>query len=202
MSPVTSDRLISLDLNQPLWDRFFMVAPLVIIGTKEADGNYDLAPKHMAMPFGWDHYFGFICTPSHGTYQNIVREKTFSVSFPQPNQILLTSLTATPRGEHHQKPSLSVLPTFPTSKIDSVYLRDSYLYLECELDRMIDGFVDNSLIVGKIIAAQVKETALRRSDRDDQDILLDVPLLVYLPPGRYSIIDHSFSFPFHAGFHR
>ncbi|WP_107670636.1 flavin reductase [Cyanothece sp. BG0011] len=202
MSSVTSDRLISLDLGQPLWDRFFMVAPLVIIGTKEADENYDLAPKHMAMPFGWDNYFGFICTPSHGTYQNIVREKAFSVSFPQPNQILLTSLTATARCENNQKPLLSILSTFPTTQIDSVYLEDSYLYLECHLDRIIEGFGDNSLIVGKIIAAQVKETALRRSDRDDQDILLDIPLLVYLSPGRYSIIDHSFSFPFHAQFHR
>ncbi|MGK7957146.1 MAG: flavin reductase [Crocosphaera sp.] len=202
MSSVTSDRLISLDLSQPLWDRFFMVAPLVIIGTKEADGNYDLAPKHMAMPFGWDNYFGFICTPRHGTYQNIVREKTFSVSFPQPNQILLTSLTATSRCEDNHKPTLSVVPTVPTVEIDSVYLEESYLHLECELDQIIDGFAENSLIVGRIIGAQVKENALRRSDRDDQDILLNVPLLVYLPPGRYSIIDHSFSFPFHARFHR
>ncbi|WP_009546957.1 flavin reductase [Crocosphaera subtropica] len=202
MSSVASDRLITLDLNQPLWDRFFTVAPLVIIGSKEANGNYDLAPKHMAMPFGWDNYFGFICTPRHGTYQNIVREKVFSVSFPQPNQILLTSLTAISRCEQNQKPTLSILPTFPTTKIDSVYLENSYLYLECQLDRIIDGFGDNSLIIGKIIEAQVQEKALRRSDRDDQDILLDIPLLVYLSPGRYSIIDHSFSFPFHARFHR
>ncbi len=202
MSSVISDRLITLDIEQSLWDRFFMVAPLVIVGSKEADGNYDLAPKHMAMPFGWDNYFGFICTPRHNTYQNIVREKVFSVSFPQPSQILMASLTATPRCEDNQKPGLSVLPTFANSKIDCIGLEDSYLCLDCQLDRIIDQFADNSLIVGKIIAAQVKEKALRRSDRDDQDILLDVPLLVYLPPGRYSIIDHSFSFPFHAGFHR
>ncbi len=202
MSPVVGDRLISLDLNQPLWDRFFTVAPLVIIGSKEADGNYDLAPKHLAMPLGWDNYFGFICTPSHNTYQNIRREKAFTVSFPQPEQILLTSLAAAPRCDHDQKPSLSVLPTFPASKIDAVYLQHSYLFLECQLERIIDGFADNSLIVGKIIAAQVNEAALRRSDRDDQDILLKVPLLVYLPPGRYSIIEQSFSFPFHVGFHR
>jgi flavin reductase (DIM6/NTAB) family NADH-FMN oxidoreductase RutF len=202
MSPVKSDRLISLDINQPLWDRFFCVAPLVIIGTKEADGQYDLAPKHMAMPFGWDNYFGFICTPRHCTYQNIQREKAFTVSFPQPDQVLLTSLAAGPRCDHDQKPTLSILPTFKASTIDSVYLKQSYLFLECQLDRIIDGFGENSLIVGKIMAAQVDEAALRRSDKDDQDILLKVPLLVYLPPGRYSIVDHSFSFPFHAGFNR
>lgn len=108
MSSVLSDRLITLDLERPLWDRFFMVAPLVIVGSKEADGNYDLAPKHMAMPFGWDNYFGFICTPRHNTYQNIIREKVFSVSFPQPNQILMASLTATPRCEDNQKPIVTI----------------------------------------------------------------------------------------------
>ncbi len=202
MSPVAGDRLVSLDLNQPLWDRFFTVAPLIIVGSKEADGKYDLAPKHMAMPLGWDNYFGFICTPSHNTYQNIRREKAFTVSFPQPEQILLTSLAAAPRSENQEKLSLSILPTFPASNIDGVYLEHSYLFLECQLDRIIDGFADNSLIVGKITAAQVNEGALRRCDRDDQDVLLQVPLLVYLSPGRYSIVDQSFSFPFHAGFHR
>lgn len=96
MSPTTSDRLISLNLTQPIWDRFFCVAPLVIIGTKEADGNYDLAPKHLATPFGWDNYFGFICTPRHSTYQNIKREKAFTVSFPKPDQVLLASLAVCP----------------------------------------------------------------------------------------------------------
>ncbi|MEA5534716.1 flavin reductase [Crocosphaera sp. XPORK-15E] len=202
MSPITSDRLINLDLNKPLWDRFFSVAPLVIIGTKEADGSYDLAPKHLAMPFGWDNYFGFICTPRHGTYQNIRREKAFTVSFPQPDQVLFASLAAAPRCDHDHKPSLSVLPTFPASTVDGVLLQQGYLFLECQLDRIIDGFGENSLIVGKIAAAQVQTAALRRCDRDDQDILLDVPLLVYLSPGRYTTINHSFSFPFHAGFKR
>jgi flavin reductase (DIM6/NTAB) family NADH-FMN oxidoreductase RutF len=194
--------LISLDLTQPVWDRFFCVAPLVIIGTKEEVGGYDLAPKHMAMPLGWENYFGFVCTPHHRTYQNIQRDKTFTVSFPKPDQILLASLCAAPRCDNQTKPSLLALPTFRASTIDGVLLEQGYLFLECELDRIIDGFGENSLIVGKIIAAQVQESALRGCDRDDQDILLDVPLLVYLDPGRYATINHSFSFPFPAGFKR
>ena len=202
MSPIISDRLISLNLKQPIWDRFFCVAPLVIIGTKEADGRYDLAPKHMAMPFGWDNYFGFICTPEHSTYQNIVREKAFTVSFPQSDQVLLTSLAAAPRCDQGQKLSLSVLPTFRATTMDGVLLKHGYLFLECQLDRIIDGFGKNSLIVGKIVAAQVQASALRRSDRDDQDILLDAPLLAYLSPGRYTVVDQSYSFPFPTGFKR
>lgn len=41
-----------------------MVAPLVIIGSREPDGGFDLAPKHMAMPVGWQNYYCF-ARPAH-----------------------------------------------------------------------------------------------------------------------------------------
>lgn len=194
------NELVSLDLSLPIWSRFFTVAPLIVVGTKEADGNYDLAPKHMAMPLGWDNYFGFVCTPSHRTYQNIRREQAFTVSFPRPEQVILTSLGATPRCEDDSKPTLTVLPTFPASVIDSVFLKDAYLFLECKLDRIVDGFGENSLIAGQIVAAYVQPQALRVADRDDRDLLIQAPLLAYLPPGRYAKIEQSFSFPFPQGF--
>ena len=63
----------SHDIQQPIWDRFFSVSPLIIVGSKESKETegYDLAPKHMATSLGWDNYFGFVCTPRHKTYQNI-----------------------------------------------------------------------------------------------------------------------------------
>ena len=202
MPQATPRSLISLDLNQPIWDRFFTVAPLVVIGTREPDNTYDLAPKHMAMPLGWGHYFGFICTPHHHTYQNIRRTKEFTVSFPQPTQILATSLTAAPRCSDDHKPALTALPTIKATVLDGVFLQDAYLCLECELNRIIDGFDDNSLIAGKILAAHVDEASMRLAARDDQDLLRRAPLLAYLSPARYARIDHSQSFPFHEGFQR
>lgn len=196
------DGIVSLDLSQPIWDSFFLVAPLVVIGTREPDGGYDLAPKHMAMPIGWDNYFGFVCTPRHHTYQNVLREQAFTVSFPRPEQVVLASLSAAPRCEEDAKPALAALPTLPACVVDGVFLRYAYLYLECELDRMIDGFGMNSLIIGKIVAAHVEEQAQRLSDKDDQDVLMQSPLLAYLSPGRYIAIDQSAAFPFHVGFKR
>lgn len=193
------DKLRQLDLTQTIWDKFFLVAPLIIVATKEADGKYDLAPKHQAMSLGSSNYFGFICTERHHTYHNIKREKVFTVSFPCPEQIVLTSLSAAPRIEDESKPSLMALPTFPASVVEGVLLESAYLFLECELDRIVDGFGDNSLIAGKIVAAQVDEKALRVSDLDDQDLLNNAPLLAYLPPGRYTTIKNSNSFPFHSG---
>ncbi|MGQ9871755.1 flavin reductase [Leptodesmis sp.] len=97
------------------------MAPLVVIGTREPDGGYDLAPKHMAMPIGWENYFGFVCTPRHHTYQNVLREQAFTVSFPRPEQVVLASLSAAPRCEEDAKPALAALPILPASVVDGVF---------------------------------------------------------------------------------
>ncbi len=199
-SPST-DR-VHLDVSHPIWNHFFLVAPLIVVGTREEDGRFDLAAKHMAMPMGWENYFGFVCTPDHGTYHNVRREQCFTISFPRPDQVLATSLTAAPRCGVDSKPSLAALRTFPASTVEGVLLEDAYLYLECRLDRIVDGFGRNSLIVGEIVAAQADRWALRVADRDEQDVIAKVPLLVYLAPGRWAKVDQSFSFPFHAGFKR
>ena len=96
MSAHPDATLVKLDVGSPIWDRFFTVAPLVVIGTREPDGSDDLAPKHMVTALGWDNRFGFVCTESHATYKNIQREREFTVSFPNPDQVLLASLAAAP----------------------------------------------------------------------------------------------------------
>ncbi len=197
----THHQLIPLDVHQPIWNRFFSVAPLVVIGSREPDGRYDFAPKHRAMPLGDDNYFGFICTPRHRTYQNIAREQAFTVSFLTPKQVLAASLAATPRDSENQKPALHALPTITASMIEGQFLAGAILCLECQLFKIVDGFGDNSLIAGSIVAAHIDALALRSGDEDDQDILLRSPLLTYLSPGRYAKIDRSNSFPFHVGFH-
>ncbi len=199
--PDTCHCPVALDLQIPIWERFFMVSPLVVVGSRDPDGGYNLATKHRAMPLGDGNYFGFICTPCHHTYQNIVRERVFTVSFLRPNQVLAASLAATPRDADDQKPSLCALPTVSATVIDGQLLSDIALGLECQLLKIVDGFGENCLIAGEIVAASVDETALRIAAEDDQDILLRSPLLAYLSPGRYAKIDHSYSFPFHVGFH-
>ena len=194
--------LVSLDPKRPIWERFFTVAPLVIIGSREECGAYDLAPKHMATPLGWQNYFGFVCTPRHRTYQNITRQGVFTVSFPRPTQIVLTSLSASPRDDDDVKPSLTLLPTRPAGTIDGVFIEDGYLFLECTLDRIIDDFGENSLIAGRVVAAQVAEDSLRLSDGEDAEVLRSAPLLAYLAPGRYAEIRYGHAFPYPVGFAR
>ena len=194
--------MFSLELNHPIWDRFFLPAPLSVIGTREEDGEWDLAPKHMVTPLSWENYFGFVCAPSHSTYSNIRREEVFTVSFPKPDQVIMTSLTASPRWEDGSKVEVQAIPTLPARVIEGIFVRDSSLLLECELDRIVDDFGSNSLIAGKILAAHVHEQALRTEDRDDQDVIDESPPLVYLHPGRFTRVTRSDKFPFPKGFRR
>lgn len=193
--PPGHDRLVELSTRVPIWDRFFTVAPLVLIGTREADNSDDVAPKHMACPMGWQNYFGFVCTPRHATYQNIARDHVFAVTYPKPTQWLETSLTASPRCEDGGKPSLDFIDLVRSPTVDCPMVKDGYLYLECELDRMVDGFGPNSLIV----TARVDQDYLRAHERDDQDLVHNAPLLSYVSPGRFAILQDTRSLPFPEG---
>lgn len=197
-----SDNLFPLSTDDPIWDRFFSVAPLVLIGTREENGEDDFAPKHMVTPLGWDNYFGFVCTPRHATYRNVQREGVFTVTYPRPTQIVLASLAASGRCEDDSKPALAALPKLPARNVEGTFVADGYLFLECQLDRIVDGFGTNSLIAGQIVAAHVHEDALRVSERDDSDLIRELSLLTYLSPGRFARIEESFSFPFPADFSR
>jgi flavin reductase (DIM6/NTAB) family NADH-FMN oxidoreductase RutF len=199
---IDGDRLIPLPIDRPIWDRFFGVFPLVIVGSKEQEGRYNLAPKHMAMPLGWENHYCFVCSPRHTTYHNIRRHGAFTVSYPRPSEVLLASLAAAPRCEDQSKPSLLVLPTLPSGHVDGVLVKGCSLFLECTLHSIIDGFGSNSLIVGNVVAATAQEAALRDPERDEGDQIFESPLLAYLSPGRLAEIRQSMSFPFPVGFSR
>lgn len=193
---------ISLDVKHPIWDRFFIVAPLVIVGTREPHGGFDLAPKHMAGPMSWDNWFGFVCTPRHHTYANAVREGVFTVSWPTPAQLLQASMAAAPRYPSEGKPALDALETIPASVVTGALLAGAWLHAECVTDRVVDDLGKNSLVIGRIVAASADARSLRAPDRDDQDLVHDAPLLAYLHPGRYAEVSASRAFPFPAGMRR
>ena len=193
---------VELSMDRPIWSSFFMVAPLTLVGTIEEDGSPDIAPKHMAMPLGWNNYFCFACSPSHATQRNAQRTGEFTVSLPRPGQVVEASLAAGPRSEEGDKPSLAAIETFPASVVEGILVEDAYLWLECRLDKVIEGYGENSLIIGEIVSARVSESALRKSDGDDADLLASDPLLAYVSPGRFARVSDTYSFPFHVDFKR
>jgi flavin reductase (DIM6/NTAB) family NADH-FMN oxidoreductase RutF len=194
--------LIALDVRRPIWDAFFTVAPLVLIGSRDGDGAYNFAPKHMAMPLGWANYFGFVCSPRHRTYHNIRRVRQFTVSYVRPTQVLMATMAATARDEEGAKAALGALTAFPARGVEGEFLQDATILLACTLERVVDGFGPNSLIVGQVAAAFVTPDAFRDTEGDDQSLLYESPLMAYLHPGRFAAIRESFSFPFPTEFKR
>jgi flavin reductase (DIM6/NTAB) family NADH-FMN oxidoreductase RutF len=196
-------KMIDVSLEEPIWERFFQIAPLVVVGTRDEHGNIDLAPKHMAMPLSWQNYFGFVCSPTHTTLKNLTKSGSFAVSYPRPDQVLLTSLAAAPRcGHEGEKVSLQAVRTVPAKLVTGDFVADSDVMLECEVDRLVEGIGPNTLIVGKIVAAHVHTEALRAQDLDDQDLIDRRPLMAYLHPGRIATVKETQSYPFPKGFKR
>jgi flavin reductase (DIM6/NTAB) family NADH-FMN oxidoreductase RutF len=192
---------VNLNVNEPIWNHFHTVAPLVVIGTKEYD-HYDMAPKHMVTPLGQENFFGFVCTPDHATYHNTIREKFFTVSYIQPNQVVMASLAAQPRCGDKTKANdiTNHLPTIRAEKVDALCIADAYLLLECKLKTVLDGFGKYSLIAGEIIHARVLHEALTESESDDAEKIYNMPLLAYIAYGRFAEIKETKGFPFPKDF--
>ena len=203
MNTIQRDKYIKLDNLTSIWDQIFSVAPMVIIGTKEKEG-YDLAPKHMAMPLGFGNYFGFVCTPRHNTFTNVSATGEFTVSFPLPDQIITTSLSASPRKDGISKSDgiVKALPILNAPSMDAPVIADAYFYLECVLFKIIEGFDDYSIITGTIRAAYAHRNYMKASEMDEQEQILNNPLLVYIAPGRFAKITETFDFPFPKNFKR
>jgi flavin reductase (DIM6/NTAB) family NADH-FMN oxidoreductase RutF len=188
--------LVGLVTTGSIWDKVFVVAPLVLVGTLEDDGTPNLAPKHMATRIGSDG-FCFVCSHRHATLRNALAREAFTVGFPRPSQILQTSLAAGGRAEDSSKPSLAALRTFPATTVEGVLVEGCHLHLECRLDRIVEGFEDETvLVVGRIVAAAAADDALRHSDGDDADLVARSPLLAYVSPGRFASVQETLSFPY------
>ena len=193
---------IPLNINESVWEHFYTVAPLVVIGSKN-NNNYNLAPKHMVTPIGFSNYFGFVCTPKHTTYHNIKKEEKFTVSYVKPNQILVTALAATPRcgDDDFSKDIIRNLPTIPSVN-NNLFIADSYVLFECSLFKIIDGFDDYSIITGKIDRVLVNKNYKIFSEMDEQKHIYNNPLLAYVAQGRFTTIKSTLKFPYPKDFQR
>lgn len=196
------NKKVSLEINSRMWNRLYSVHSLVVIGSREENGDYNFAPKHMAMPMGFSTYFGFIGTPRKTTYKNVKREGVFTVSYPRPSQIVVSSLAASPREKDDSKPVIKEFATVEAEKIDGNLLEDAYLHLECELEDILGSFGEWEMIVGKVVAARAQQDAIRQMDVDSNELIYRTPLLAYLHPDRFSIVKESQAFPFPENFKR
>ena len=194
--------LITLQPDQPFFETLYTAAPLVIVGTRDEDGSENLAPKHMAIPLGWSDYFGFVCTPDHGTYRNVEQTEAFTVSYPRPESVLDASLAAAPRDIEGEKPSLTDVETVDADVVDAPAVAGAYGVLECELERIVDGFDGAGLVAGTVVEKHVHTDAYRSDDIEPETLLEQAPVLAHLYPDRFAEVSNTQAFPFPEGFER
>jgi flavin reductase (DIM6/NTAB) family NADH-FMN oxidoreductase RutF len=75
-------------------------------------------------------------------------------------------------------------------------VQGAYLQLECELERVIEGFGENGLIIGRIVAAYAAPDALRDLENEADASLQAMPPIAYIHPGRFIAVTETLSFPF------
>jgi flavin reductase (DIM6/NTAB) family NADH-FMN oxidoreductase RutF len=122
------------------------------------------------------------------------------VSFPGPDQVVQTSLAAGGRFADDAKPTLAALRTAPARVVAPRVVEGCPLNLECELERIIDGFGPSSLIVGRVVAASAAPESLRGADVDDSDLVHRRGLLAFLAPARFAVVRDSLAFPYPIDF--
>ena len=191
---------VPLEIDDALWERVFLVAPLALVATREPDGSADVAPKHrvVALP----RHFGFVCRPAHATWRNALREGAFTVGFPGPRQVVMASAAASPRCEDGEKKALRGLPMRPAKHVDGVLVEGCRLSLECRVERTIADLGEEGLVIGRIVGACAERSALRSQAVPDGQLVHAEPLLAYLHPSQFALVDHSAGFPFPKSFHR
>ena len=192
---------VPLPAGFDLWEQVFVPAPLVLVGTVDEDGTVDLAPKHQATPLGWGDWYGFVCTSRHRTYANARRTGQFTVSYPTPDQVVAIGQAAAHRVDG-DKPTLAVVEQIPAVAVDGALAARASLWLECEVDRIVEGFDTHDLIVGRIIRAAAPSWAIRDPDRDDAEAIHAHPSLVFLSPARFASVSETLAFPFPSEFSR
>jgi len=192
--------LVPIELDDELWERVFVVSPLVLVGTREPDGRHDFAPKHRVVTL--QGHFGFVCRPSHATWRNAVREGAFTVSWPSPRQIAMAAAAASPRCEDGEKKTLRALPTLAATSVDGVLVNGGRFHVECRVERVVDDLGEDGLLLGRVVAAHADRQALRSKAVPDRILVHDQPLLAYLHPSQFALVDQSTAFPFPKGFTR
>ncbi len=173
--------------------RFFRPANLVLVTTLSPNGVVNVAPKTQAMPIGRKGYWAFACCARHHTYQNIEHQGEFVINFPGPGLIERVAQTArdVPPGTDEIKEA--GLTAMEARRVKVPVVAECGVNVECRRHQVIDGYGDESLIVGEVVAVTIDEVLVDAG----VETLHTFPLLVYVYPDHYAVVDRveRFRFP-------
>jgi len=190
------DRRIGSKVRLPLdgfGRQFFRSANLVLVTTLASSGVPNVAPKTQVMPVGRKGYWAFACCDRHHTYQNVIQQGEFVINFPGPELIEQVSQAAREFPPGTDEISEAGLTAMGSQEVRVPSIAECRVHLECKRYQVIDGYGEESLIVGEVVAVTVDEELVDAG----AELLEEYPLLVYVYPGHYTGIEHvkRFRFP-------
>lgn len=172
--------------------RFFRPTSLVLVTTLSPLGVGNVAPKTQVMPVGRKGYWAFACCDRHHTYQNVARQGEFVINIPGPELIEQVSQAAAEFPPGTDEISGAGLTAIASRVVGVPSIAECRVHLEFKNYQILDGFGEESLVIGEVVAVTVDEEAVDAG----VEILEGHPLLVYVYPGHYTGIKKAEKFVF------
>jgi len=184
---------VELKLDEFVGKFFFKPESVALVTTISISGVPNVAPKTQVMPIGRKNYWAFACCGSHHTYQNVVQQGEFVINIPGPELIdhISRSSADFPLGTDEIK--AAGLTALSSKIVVPPSIAECRVHIECRRYQVLDGFGNDSLIIGQVIACFGDSGFVST----DPAILREYPLLAYIHPNHYATIDRveRFSFP-------
>jgi flavin reductase (DIM6/NTAB) family NADH-FMN oxidoreductase RutF len=123
--------------------------------------------------------FGFAIRKSRFTYQLIVKEKEFTVSFLSVEKSDLAVKLGRISGREGDKVAAISLKMKDSEKVKSPYVEEAYFSMECNLENLFETG-DHDFVVGRVVAVH-----------PTKNILIDSRPAIYLGHDTFTTIDMS-----------
>jgi len=146
------------EINPDFAHRLINHGPVVMVSTRDAQGNYNIAPIAWISP-AQKNPPRVMISFGHGrhTYKNILESKEFAVCLPHVSQVRLLRLTGRSSGAETNKFAEFEIKAFPAAHLDLLIPQDSIGYLECTLHKRI-GQEASDVVLGNVLAAYADKT--------------------------------------------
>jgi len=144
-------------------ERNFVVLPVVLITTVNAEGAVNAAVKTNFMTVSSMRSYAFCCSTSHHTHRNIMETGEFVVNVPTEDilrEVLkAATITEDPCPAGVNEIGSAGLTSIPSERVRPPRVKECVAHYECLLD-----WHKEALIVGKVVAVSVDESLVNRTD--------------------------------------
>lgn len=133
--------------------------PVVLVSTKDEKGGYDIAPVAWNCPLGKNPpRLLIVVGKRHRTCENITAAGEFIICVPHVSQAEMVRETGSVSGREIDKFDSMNIEAFAGSSVDAMIPEGCVGYLECKVEKVIDGgHVD--IVAAEVLRAVVDKEA-------------------------------------------